>query len=174
MDRTLEAVGLCLFEVLSPRGKADVLGQAGAVVNRLHAQKSPALDTALCQQATSFFMRVVKEIEENEENQRRGCEGTNQNGAYEIGAGSGLEAFSEQLILALLSHFDHASAPESARQARVELGSVLAGSPTLTTAQSRGRLAPILDSWLQTERSRPLRDDMAKAVEMLKRAETGV
>lgn len=138
----------CLFHVLSIPAEPKLLEQATAIMQKIHAQKNPALDATLCRQAAAFFSSQA----------RGGSAGTNQ------GAKSGIEAFSDQIILALLSQYDYASAPESARRARVELGSVLARSTSLTNEEGRARLASILDMWHQSERSRPLRDEIAKAI----------
>lgn len=160
-DRTLDAIVSCLFDMLGPAAEPEVLDQATVIMQKIQAQKNPALDTALCQGAAAFFARAGVKDE-------GGSEGTNQKGAKEKEAEPGFEAFSDQIILALLSHYDHASAPEASRKVRVELGWVLARSPTLTNEASRGRLASILEGWLQSERSRPLRDDIAKAVGAVK------
>lgn len=142
IDQTLDAVIFCLFHVLNIKHYEEALD----MTRKIHAQKNTTLDTALCREAASFFGRVGKSLE---------------------GSG-GLEAFSHQMILALLSDYDHASAPESARKARIELGSVLAQNPSLTADAARVELGSILDVWLQNERSRPLREEIVKAVDAVR------
>ena len=124
-------------------------------MQKIQRQKNPALDTILCREAASFFDRVGKD---------GGSGVTNQTDTRRTGV---FEAFSHQVVLALLSDYEHASAPEAGRKARVELGSVLARHPSLTSQDTRVKLGLIFDMWLPGERSRPLRDEIARAVDAL-------
>lgn len=138
-----------------------VLDQAILIVDKLHAQNSPALDTALCENAASF----VSSLRANDGGSRAGA---NQNGAIREISEVGYEAFTHRVILALLSHDMAANPTESARKARTELASALAGS-SVVSKDSRAQLASIFESWLKSERSKLLRDEISSAVEVNKK-----
>lgn len=154
-DKTLEAIASCLFGALHANDANKVLDQAAQVMGKLHAQSSPALDTILCENAASFFTRF------NEKDGGR-QKGANQNGANR--EEKEMEEFSDQIILALLSRDLSATPTEFARRTRIDLASALARSHVVSQA-SRNRLAQSLDSWLSTERSRPLRDEITRVAE---------
>lgn len=146
----------CLFGVLRTHAQDEGLAQATQIIVQLLGQKDPALNSALCENGASFLI-------DWDAKQGGSRERTNQNGAKENAAG--IEAFLAQL-LAVLSH--EGSPAESARKIRVQLGSALASCQALNSSL-RATLAPILGSMLQSERSRPLRDEITKAVEANKK-----
>lgn len=159
VDKTLEAIASCTFGALQTHDGSKVLDQAVKIVNKLHSQNTPALDTALCENAAQF----LNSLEQSNVGSRRGA---NQNGANREVE---YEAFTHQVLLALLSH-DLATTPtEPARKARTDLGSALARSSAVDQA-SRTRLASIFESWLKTERSKLLRDEINTAVEINNKA----
>jgi hypothetical protein len=80
-----------------------------------------------------------------------------------------LARFLQEAVLALFSHSSGDSSrnePESFnlkfRKSRASLGLSLVGHHACNAA-SRGFLASIFDTWLQSERSRPIRDELEKA-----------
>lgn len=158
VDKTLEAIASCMFGTLQTQDAGNVLDQAILILKKLHAQRIPTVDTALCENAASFVSRFSSDNEQS-------LTGTNQNGANRE---SSYEAFTHQIILALLSH-DLSTAPtESARKARTELASALVGS-SVVSKDSRSLLASIFDAWLKSERSKLLRDEITRAVEVNKK-----
>ena len=131
-----------------------VLDQATQITNKLHAQNNPALDTTLCEEAAAFMKRIA------ETTKGVSREATNQNGANrENPVAAFLHGF-----LALLSHDLSATPTESARKARIELGLALARSEMINQS-SRSDLRALFDSWLKSERSKMLRDEVNAAVE---------
>jgi hypothetical protein len=158
VDKTLEAIASCMFGTLHTQDAGKVLDQAISILNKLHAQKIPTLDTALCENAASFVSKFSSDGERNQT-------GANQNGANrEIS----FEAFTHQIILALLSHDLSTTPTESARKARTELASALVGSSVVSN-ESRVLLASIFDAWLKSERSKLLRDEITRALEVNKK-----
>jgi hypothetical protein len=141
--------------------ESSVLNQAVSVIQKIRAQKNPLLDTALCRQAAAFFTRAGGK-------DGRGPEGTNQTSGAEPGPVSqgdlNLEAFSDQIVLALLTDYDHSSASEFGRKARIELGSALVQNQDFLNNDTRARLAQYFEVWLQQERSKPLRDEITRAI----------
>lgn len=148
-------------------------------MRKLHAHKGVALDTVLCRNGAAF----VAGIGTREGGSRVTA---NQNGAAEdkpeqelavkdgaavtglvTGFSPATARFADSLVLALLDDYDHAAATESARKARIDLAAALARTSGCLSESSRGRLASILESWSAGERSKPLRDEIAKAKDAL-------
>jgi hypothetical protein len=127
----------------------------------MHAQKNTVVDLALCQRAASFVTRVSA-VEEGSRKM------ANQNGAKD-GADSAekFAAFANELVLALLSDYDHATT-ELSRKAHIGLASALAQSRLLLNDGSRAQLKSVLDTWLSSERSKSLRDEITHAQETLR------
>jgi hypothetical protein len=146
----------CLFGVLRSHDAGAALDAATQITEKIHAQRIPALDTALCEHAALFFTWL-----NGEQGGSRAT--TNQNAANQDS--TRYEAFSGRILLALLEeNRQFVSSAESARKARIQLASALAQSRAMTQS-SRARLASVLSSWLQHERSRLLRDEIDQAIE---------
>jgi hypothetical protein len=146
----------CLFQTLGSKVDASVLDSATALVRQMHAQKNTSVDLALCQRAASFVTRVSA-VEGGSRTT------ANQNGAQDSAdSAEKFAAFANELVLALLSDYDHATT-ESARKAHVALASALAQSGLLSNDSSRAQLGSILDTWLNSERSKLLRDEITHA-----------
>jgi hypothetical protein len=173
MEQTIGAIVSCLFKVLHPLVKSDILGSAIEIIRKAHEQGSVSIEKELCEGAATFVSQTAKEGGRRRAANQNGEE----NGSEEKKAE--FEMFLNELILAILSHkagevgggpgglgLGSVVASESLRKSRVRLAHALVESNRLN-AQSRGNLASILDGWLQSERSRPLREDVEKARAMI-------
>jgi hypothetical protein len=154
----------CLFKVLHTRAQSDILDQALGIVRKAHAQGSVTIDIALYEELGTFLSHTAKSPMLEDGARRPANQNDKENGAEEDEAE--VERFSQDLILALLGHDsfrgEGLSQPETLRKSRVRLGLVMVERRGCN-ASSRGQLAPILDMWLRSERSRPLREDIEKA-----------
>ena len=157
VEKTVCSVVMALFQAITNNTNRQDLDQAISIVRRAHGQRSNAAEIALCDGGRSFLSKV----QEKEADSGRGAEA-----ASGIGRAA-LEAFSEQLALVLLEDGQaYSSDAEHVRKSRAGLGLGLAQS-RMCTPTTREKLATILggpQGWLQTERSRPLRELVEKAI----------
>jgi hypothetical protein len=164
---SISAILSCLFRVFSTRAQWSVLDSALEIVRLAHAQGSVSIETALYDGLNSFVSATAKgtaDISTNDGRRRTANQDENENGSGENQ--TELARFLQEAVLALFSHTSGDSArnaePEALRKSRAGLGSSLVGHHAINAA-SRGFLASIFDTWLQSERSRPIRDELEKA-----------
>lgn len=151
-----------MFKLLHLPPTADVLDPTLKIVRKALAQGSTSVDLAVYEGLGTFLSGTAKSFTLEEGRWRPANQSEEQNGADENQAE--LERFLEEVILALTSHDSSRleASPENVRKSRVRLGLTLV-ERRACNAVSRGRLASILDKWLNVERSRPLREDLEKA-----------
>jgi hypothetical protein len=188
LEQTIGAIASCLFKVLHPLVNSDVLGPAIEIIRKALEQGSVSIERELCEGAATFVNQTTKSPWTKGGGRRRAAnQNDKENGSEEKKAE--LEKFLNELILALLSHKGQSAGSdsggsgsgsalgsglgsslgagsESLRKSRVGLAHALVESFAVN-AQSRGNLASILDGWLQSERSRPLREEIEKVRAML-------
>ena len=156
----------CPIKVLPMHAKSDVLEPAVEIAKKAHAQHSATVDVALFDALAKLFSRLAKtSLDEG------GRRGANQSDKEDNVSGAALEAFSEQIVALLTSHESsrpHSASSEKLRKSRVNLAVSLAQSEVGSPA-SRVQLASIFDTWLESERSRPLREEIQKGRDGVKR-----
>ncbi|KIX07081.1 uncharacterized protein Z518_05058 [Rhinocladiella mackenziei CBS 650.93] len=175
VESTASATVWCLFKLLATHANAQVLDSATQIVQKARATHASAVDGALYESAKFFVVNVSPM--KKDEGVRFGTENPSaSNGAApslrlrtgeksERRAGgegpSGFWETFEPLVLAVLSSDTarQASEPENQRKSRVSLALAIAERGV----QQPAALAAILDTWLQAERSRPLREDIERA-----------
>ena len=138
---------------------ADVLEPTLAIVRKALAQKSTSIDLAVYEGLGTVLSETAKSPLLEEGRRRAANQSDEENVAEENEAE--LERLLQEIILALTSHDPSRleASPENVRKSRVRLGLILVERKACN-AVSRGRLAAILDMWLNSERSRPLRADL--------------
>lgn len=173
VEATASAIVSCLFRILVAHANFGILDSAIEMVRKAHAMRSTIVDGALYDSAKFFLVNGTKNGSDGGRSEASGFAKQNasaSNGASASEPSEGLaggtgrtgdfERF-QPLILAVLS-FDEsrqASEVENLRKSRVALALALAEQGV----QDAAALAAILDTWSQTERSRPLRDDIERA-----------
>ena len=133
---------------MRPHARRDILDSVLEIVRKAHAQGSVSTDTLIYESIATLVSKSAKITTSEVEN---GAEGN------EAG-------FLKEVVLAFFSHDSfrsEVSRPENLRKAKVRLGAALVES-NLCNAQTRGLLASIFETWTQSERSRPLREEIEK------------
>lgn len=174
---TASAIVSCLFKILASHPNVEVLDQAVEIVRKAQATRSSEVDSALYTGAKFFVVncRKFSDVENGEDREMKGSEKENasaSDGAPASSAGSGdgegLSAAFEPLVLSVLAGDDgrQATEAENLRKDRVALAVALVErAPRISVP-----LAAILDTWLQTERSRPLREEIERTRLLIKRS----
>ena len=141
---------------------ADVLEPTLAMIRKALTQRSTSIDLAVYEGLGTFLSETAKSPMLEEGRRRAANQSDKENDAEENEAD--LEQFLQEIILALTSHDSSRleASPENVRKSRVRLGLTLVERKACN-ASSRVRLASILGMWLDSERSRPLREDLEKA-----------
>ncbi len=140
----------------------DVLDPTLEIIRKALAQGSTSVDLAVYEGLGTFLSETAKSPMLEDGRWRAANQSDKENVAKENEAE--LERFLKEIILALTSH-DSArleASPENLRTSRVRLGLILVERHACS-AVSREKLASILDMWLRSERSRPLREGLEKA-----------
>jgi len=164
-----------MFKVLTTHPNVEVLDRAAEIVRKAHAIRATTPDWPLYDGAKFFVENVLKQEMKDVRGDTKGCGKENPsatNGASALlgfaagkkseGRTDGFEPF-EPLLMAVLSSdgVRQAGEPESHRASRVALAGALAEHGVKDSAA----LAAILSTWLQTERSRPLREAIERALQ---------
>ncbi len=177
VETTVPAIVSCLFRLLTAHADVEILDQATAIVHKAQGLRSSVVDSALYDSSKFFVLNGAASRHSAVQNASASDNGAVASGgglrppagvASEVGVvgdGStgppeGFERF-EPLLMAVLSSDEsrQASEPEHQRKSRVALALALAERGV----QDSAGLAAILASWDQTERSRPLREDIRRA-----------
>ncbi|KIV78326.1 hypothetical protein PV11_10053 [Exophiala sideris] len=170
---TASAIISCMFKILASHPKTEVLDQAIDIVRKAQAIRSSEVDSALYTGSKFFVDNCGKHTDvTGVDNEMKGIEKENASASDgapashkddSAGSGDGQRLFEpfEPLVLAVLAGNDdrQANETENLRRDRVAVAVALAErEPRISVP-----LAAILDTWSQTERSRPLRKDIARA-----------
>ena len=162
-----------MFKILASHPESEVLDQAIAIVRKAQASRSSEVDSALYTGAKFFVDNCGKQTDvAGADSEMKGIHKENASASDgapasskgdSAGSGDGKRLFEPfgPLILAVLAGDDarQANETENLRKDRVALAVALAErGPRISVP-----LAAILDTWAQTERSRPLREDIARA-----------
>ncbi|KAL2427107.1 Proteasome component ECM29 [Exophiala dermatitidis] len=188
LEATATAIVSCLFKVLASHLRVEVLDQAKQIVEKALAMQSRAVDSALYEGAKYFVLHAPQiKTKDGVHGEMEGCDNNKNAAASDDARGTGsapavmveeaterraegdgrkdsgtgrFEPF-EPLLMAVLAADSsrQGSEIESQRRSRVGLAQALAERGV----QDPAALTAILDRWLQTERSRPLREDMERA-----------
>jgi len=179
VEASASAIVSCLFKILAARPNVEVLDPAAEIIRKAQAMRSSVVDLAMYEKAKFFVTKwpTQQKIDgvdiEMEGAQKENASASNgapassgrnpeeaANEASIAGFRGAYERF-EPLILTVLSADDgrQGSETENLRRERVALALALAGKGSRLSAP----LAAILDAWSQTERSRPLREDIERA-----------
>lgn len=131
------------------------------IIQKAHSQASNKVEMSLCQGVQTFVEDVVAKNSEK-------------NADYD---GQKFERFLHELVLALVapdrpaasstSHATHGSDPESLRLARAQMTHQLSQIKTISLA-TREILDQVFRNWLESERSRPLRELIQEAAQFNK------
>jgi hypothetical protein len=159
----MKAVAACTFKLLSTNASKEVLDQALQITKTARAQKSNSIDVAMFDAAAIFFSRLSKTSKEGGRRAANQSDKENDSRPHQA-----FEAFLALLLEDDDSSRDAGSQPELLRKSRVQLALAVSGSE-VCSASSRARLASQLGTWILSERSRPLREDMQKAKSILER-----
>ncbi|KAK5341475.1 proteasome component M29 [Exophiala xenobiotica] len=179
VEASASAIVSCLFKILAARPNVEVLDPAAEILRKAQAMRSSVVDLAMYEKSKFFVTKwpTQQKIDgvdiEMEGAQKENASASNgapassgrnpeeaANEASLAGFRDAYERF-EPLILTVLSADDgrQGSETENLRRERVALALALAGKGSRLSAP----LAAILDAWSQTERSRPLREDIERA-----------
>ncbi|KAL2427097.1 Proteasome component ECM29 [Exophiala dermatitidis] len=187
VEATASAIVSCLFKVLASHPRIEVLDEAKQIVEKALAMQSRAVDSALYEGAKYFVLHAPQiQTKDGVHGKMEGCDNNKNASASNDARGTGsapamvgeaserraegdgrkdggsgrFEPF-EPLLMAVLAADSsrQGSEIESQRRSRVGLAQALAERGV----QDPAAFTEILDRWLQTERSRPLREDMEKA-----------
>ncbi|KAI1614467.1 proteasome stabiliser-domain-containing protein [Exophiala viscosa] len=176
---TASAIVSCMFKILASHPETEVLDQTIAIVRKAQATRSSEVDSALYTGAKFFVDNCGKQADvAGVDSEMKGINKENASASDVAPASSkGDSAGSEDgqrlhepfepLVLAVLAGGDarQANETENLRRDRVALAVALAErGPRMSVP-----LAAILDNWSQTERSRPLREDIDRARLLTKR-----
>ena len=186
VEATVAAIVSCLFKMLTGHANPEVLDSATTIVRKAQAMRVGEIDSALYDEAKIFVLTWPKTKKGVEDIQGKGYEnGENPSAtdeaapaspekssvtvwrvpeASEDGTAKGLRGSFERfepLVMAVLDSDPgrQAQQPEHIRKSRVALAVASAERNSLRSLS----LAAILDTWTQTERSRPLREDIERA-----------
>lgn len=154
-----------LFKLLSAHAQWDVLDSALEISRLAHAHGSTSIDTALYDGLNAYLSATSKGTLSTAGRRRTANQDDNENGSEEDENQAGLARFLQEVLLALFSPSRDDSSrnePESLRKSRARLGLTMVGHHACNAA-SHNQLASILDTWLRSERSRPIRDELEKA-----------
>lgn len=189
-EATISAIVACLFQQLTAQTRPEVLESCLGIVRKARAVRTSEIDRATYEGAKALMEAERKEgvrpgtrsgdVEKTLENAAGSGSGSGQGGMGSAGGGDGAKAGQEgdgqsfegiasgpvavavALALAALGSGDsssmdrQASEPEHVRRSRVGLA--------LAVAQKGGQrseaLAGMLDGWYESERSRPLREEI--------------
>ena len=184
-EASASAIVSCLFKILASQPNVEVLDQATEIIHKAQAMRSSIVDLAMYEKAKFFVVKwpsqqkidgvdiEMKGFQKEKENENAsatlasngapasaGNENDPEVAANQAAPRGAYERF-EALILTVLSADDgrQVSETENLRKERVALALALAGRGSRLSAP----LAAILDAWSQTERSRPLREDIERA-----------
>lgn len=187
-EASASAIVSCLFKILASQPNVEVLDQATEIIHKAQAMRSSIVDLATYEKAKIFVVKwpsqqkidgvdiEMKGFQKEKENENAsatlasngapasaGNENDPEVAANQVGEVASRGAYErfEALILTVLSADDgrQVSETENLRKERVALALALAGRGSRLSAP----LAAILDAWSQTERSRPLREDIERA-----------
>lgn len=162
LENSLCSAITCLFATLRLNSAQDVLDQSLVIIKKAHDQNLDTVTLSLYEAATHFVEDTIESKGENDASE--------QNVKSSLAANrSDGSKFLHGLILALFSsdppsHASDADTSEALRLARTDLVSKVASQTTIGFA-TRETLSKIFDSWLQHERSRPLRQKIELASE---------
>lgn len=172
VDATSSAIVSCLFKLLTTHADPEVLASGIEIVRKALAIRAGEVDSALYEGAKIFVLTWPKKKRggvvdgENPSATNQDAQASSQEKVGEkpeTGEGRARPAFErfEPLVMAVLDSDPdrQAQQPEHIRKSRVGLAVAFVERGV----QESASLAAILDAWLKSERSRPLREDVERA-----------
>ena len=165
-----------------PSLSQEILDQTAQIVTKTQSVRSSALDVALYD-AVKFFIdsrpdsENVDVVEDGERTDEKD-QVASRSGSSKIASAKGgseesdetIARFEALALAVLASPLDAWREPERARKSRVDLALAVAkGHPPQRRLQNPAALAAILKPWLAEERSRPLREDLDRALQACNR-----
>ena len=166
VEKTLVASSKCLFQVLSASSSSEVLESSMWIVGQLRSSPIRPIRLALYQGAKDF-VETMSEVDRK--GPHLGERVNTMENHSEKSMTKEVEVFITRAILALLQDNGQTSLssyiddPENLRRARVSLG-LAAVNVDVAQVLPLGELESLFNAWLTVERSRPLRDDIQKAI----------
>ncbi|RMZ92691.1 hypothetical protein DV736_g66, partial [Chaetothyriales sp. CBS 134916] len=149
-NATFRAIAACTFQVLRPDTKSEVKELALAISQRLLAGHASSVGVVLFDSLATFFARISP--------------AANQDEAGNDSRQKRVETFSSNVLAALFGSSSEEGYSERLRRSRVKCLRALAESGVCGFV-CRARLVEILGTWLASDRSRPLREEIMKAKE---------
>jgi hypothetical protein len=160
LEATVVAAVTCVFQCLS-HTSGPTLGRALLIVDKVRALNMRTAESVLYDRAKIFFDQYPRM-----DNTRTG---QYDGDVRSKDVSEDVEAFSSRLIATLLEPKTNKAEPKSARMKRAVLAVTYANS-NCASASELEWLTTALEQWLDTERSRPIRESVHRALLALKKS----